>query len=278
MDTDPTSPNYGQFVAAGTPYQSGEGCVYPVQRADALQPAERGWRHLEGLRAGPRQPDGTGSAIHDAGGCGGPSTNPTADPVPNPGSANATDQYVPKHFPFAWFHSLIDDPINCDPTHIANLFSKASGLYHDLQSVATTPEFSWITPNNCSDAHDAVCHGNNLSGGWADPYTPNAPINYTGGLYAADLSWSTSSPRSRPPGVQAERPDRRHVRRGVPRVHVHVQQLQQLDDRPGDRRIVARGRLGRREHQRRERRLRADGTEHPAPHQRRGRPALPGSR
>ncbi len=63
----------------------------------------------------------------------------------------------------------------------------SNGLYHDLQSEATTPAFSWITPNNCSDGHDAVCHGNNLSGGFSDPNTPNAPVNYTGGLYAADL-------------------------------------------------------------------------------------------
>ena len=186
MDTDPTSPNYGQFVAAGTPYQSGEGCIYPASVPTLFNQLNAAGVTWKGYAQDLGNPD-TGSAIHDAGGCGGPSTNPTADPVPNPGSANATDQYVPKHFPFAWFHSLIDDPTNCDPTHIANLFSKASGLYHDLQSVATTPEFSWITPNNCSDAHDAVCHGNNLSGGWADPYTPNAPINYTGGLYAADL-------------------------------------------------------------------------------------------
>ncbi|MBN9621787.1 MAG: hypothetical protein J0H06_02365 [Actinobacteria bacterium] len=70
---------------------------------------------------------------------------------------------------------------------MANLFDANNGLYHDLQSAATTPAFSWISPNNCSDGHDAVCHGNNLSGGFADPTTPNAPVNYTGGLYAADL-------------------------------------------------------------------------------------------
>ena len=32
-----------------------------------------------------------------------------------------------------------------------------------------------------------MCHGNNLSGGFSGPNTPNAPVNYTGGLYAADL-------------------------------------------------------------------------------------------
>ena len=103
----------------------------------------------------------------------------------NPGSANATDQYVPKHFPFPWFDSMLTSG-DC-ASRIANLFSPTNGLYHDLQGESTTSAFSWISPNNCSDAHDAVCHGNNLSGGFSDPNTPNPPVNYTGGLYASDL-------------------------------------------------------------------------------------------
>ena len=72
---------------------------------------------------------------------------------------------------------------------------------HDLQSEATTPAFSWITPDNCSDAHDAICAGNNLSGAFDSSgkpvYSPNGlpayqpeattPTNFTGGLYASDL-------------------------------------------------------------------------------------------
>ena len=94
---------------------------------------------------------------------------------------------MPKHFPFPWFESILQSG-DCNSAHIANLFDRANGLYHDLQSASTTPAFSWISPNNCSDAHDAVCKGNNLSGGFTDPNTPNAtPMNHTGGLYAADL-------------------------------------------------------------------------------------------
>lgn len=56
------------------------------------------------------------------------------------------------------------------------------------------PAFNWITPNNCSDAHDATCKGNNLSGlfdahgspDYSKPLT-TPPKNHTGGLYAADL-------------------------------------------------------------------------------------------
>ncbi len=79
------------------------------------------------------------------------------------------------------------DAGDCNEAHIANLFSSTNGLYHDLQSAASTPAFSWISPNNCSDGHDAVCHGNNLSGGFSGPTTANTPVNYTGGLYSADL-------------------------------------------------------------------------------------------
>ena len=65
----------------------------------------------------------------------------------------------------------------------------------------TVPAFSWITPDNCSDAHDAVCKGNNLSGAFNANGSPNyetgtniaydpeaiPPANFTGGLYASDL-------------------------------------------------------------------------------------------
>ena len=87
---------------------------------------------------------------------------------------------------------------DCDANHIANLDSPTHGLFKDLQKESTTPAFSWITPNNCSDAHDAICKGNNLSGAFdakGNPIyqtpTPNpesaTPKNYTGGLYASDL-------------------------------------------------------------------------------------------
>ena len=101
-------------------------------------------------------------------------------------SANATDQYLPKHFPFPWFESILKSG-DCNSRHIASLFDRTNGLYRDLQRKSTTPAFSWITPNMCSDGHDAVCYGNNLSGGFSNPTTPRAPKNYTGGLYSADL-------------------------------------------------------------------------------------------
>ena len=160
--------------------------------------------------------------------CGGPGTtanNPDTDPTDMSGdfppgvttftAAQPNDQFVAKHFPFPWFESLtgavnasgpptpaLNEPeggSNCDANHIANLDSPTDGLFHDLQRASTTPAFSWITPDNCSDAHDAVCKGNNLSGAFSATGTPdyNSPIpddpesttprNFTGGLYASDL-------------------------------------------------------------------------------------------
>jgi Phosphoesterase family len=183
---------FGQLVSAAGPNAAAgsNGCVYPssVQTLfNQLDAAHVSWK---GYAQDLGNTD-TGSSPHSAGVqyCGAPYSSPGptgSTSFPNPGSANATDQYVPKHFPFPWFQSMLQSG-DCNDAHIANLLSAGNGLYHDLQSESTTPAFSWISPNNCSDAHDAVCHGNNLSGGWANPTTPNPPVNYTGGLYASDL-------------------------------------------------------------------------------------------
>ncbi len=149
----------------------------------------------------------------------------------SPYNPEFSDQYVAKHFPFGWFESLtgvgsgtaLNAPTNggtnCDNNHIANLDNPTNGLVHDLQN-NTVPNFSWITPDNCSDGHDSACKGNNLSGAFGtnadgtdnlnDPiYTPSTtpganctpnctnipsydpeattPRNFTGGTYSADL-------------------------------------------------------------------------------------------
>ena len=98
---------------------------------------------------------------------------------------------MPKHFPFPWFESVLQSG-DCNAAHIADIFDPTNGLYHDLQLPANqVPAFNWISPDNCSDAHDAACKdtggGGNLSGGFSDPNTPRAPVNGSGGLYASDL-------------------------------------------------------------------------------------------
>ena len=186
------NPNYGQVLSPAGPNAAAgtNGCVYPASVPTLFNQMDSAGVSWKGYAQDLGNPDESGPT-HDAGTqyCGAPyaSAGPrVSTSQPNPGSANGTDQYVPKHFPFPWFESILGSG-DCNAQHIAGLFDAENGLYHDLQSAATTPAFSWISPNNCSDAHDAVCHGNNLSGGFSDPNSPNAPVNYTGGLYASDL-------------------------------------------------------------------------------------------
>jgi hypothetical protein len=192
-----TNPNYGQVQsAAGVNAPAGHnGCVYPANVPtlfNQLDEAGVSWKgYAQDLNSSYNgDPHGTAGLTSNSAGvqyCGAPYAAPGAlGTQPNPGAAVGNDQYVPKHFPFPWFESILQSG-DCNSQHIADLFDPSNGLYHDLQSESTTPAFSWISPNNCSDAHDAVCHGNNLSGGFSDPNTPNPPTNYTGGLYAADL-------------------------------------------------------------------------------------------
>jgi hypothetical protein len=201
----------GQFAETGAPYANplaggaaegahgGTGCVYPASVPTLFNQFDAAGVSWKGYAQDLGNADATGPT-HDVNKCGGPG-NPAGVGVTNPGSANATDQYVPKHFPFPWFESLLTSSTDCSSSEIANLDSSTNGLVHDLQSDSTTPAFSWITPDNCSDAHDAICAGNNLSGAFdssGNPvYTPagdnayqpeeTTPTNYTGGLYASDL-------------------------------------------------------------------------------------------
>ena len=184
-----TNPNFGQVVLGGRPQRGGR-----LERLRLRPTVPTLFNQLDAAHVswkGYAQDLNAAQGDHSAGVqyCGAPYASPGATgstAQPNPGSANATDQYVPKHFPFPWFESILQSG-DCNAAHIANVFDATNGLYHDLQSESTTPAFSWISPNNCSDAHDAVCKGNNLSGGFCDPNTPNPPKNHTGGLYAADL-------------------------------------------------------------------------------------------
>jgi len=186
-----TNPNFGQVISPVGPNAAPgtNGCVYPTDVPTLFNQLDEAGVSWKGYAQDLGNPDESGPT-HDAGTefCGAPyaEAGPRGSTTQvNPGSANGTDQYVPKHFPFPWFES-IKAAGDCNEAHIANLFSTTDGLFHDLQSAATTPAFSWISPNNCSDGHDAVCHGNNLSGGFSDPNTPKEPVNFTGGLFAAD--------------------------------------------------------------------------------------------
>ncbi len=134
----------------------GSGCVYPRMVSslpDQLEAAGLSWKaYMEDMGKNPAR---------ESASCGhGPLGAPESTNL-----ASGGDQYAAKHNPFVYFHSIIDDQARCD-AHVVNL----ERLPRDLASVATTANYTFITPNLCSDGHDTHC----LDG-------------RTGGLTAIDL-------------------------------------------------------------------------------------------
>jgi Phosphoesterase family len=224
-----SNPNYGQWTAAAGPnaYNGNSststptklGCVYPSSVPTLFNQFDSAGITWKGYA----QDLGIENSSGGVSACGAPyaSPQPTSSTTqPNPGAATASGAYVPKHFPFPWFESLLGNPNDCNSSHIESMFDDPGhDFYSDLQADESHPDaypnFVWITPDNCSDAHDAECvnngsyyypatqctdpantgatnkglcsEGGNLSGGWDAPDIPATPTNGTGGLYAADL-------------------------------------------------------------------------------------------
>jgi phosphatidylinositol-3-phosphatase len=171
-------------VRPGFPAPDGQtyastGCVYPHSVRtlfNQLDRVHKSWKIYA-------QDMGNDPAREEVYHCGIPG-DPAGTGVVDPGSATPTDQYVAKHNPAAFFHRVFDSPADCrnvvplDGLKAIPGHPRIPSLDADLKSVATTPEFSWITPNNCSNAHDATCVGPNGTGN---------PHDHQGGLFAADL-------------------------------------------------------------------------------------------
>ncbi len=176
----------------------GNGCIFPSQvqtianQLDAAYPANpttnvASWReYAEDMGNDPSRDGGTADPLGGTD-CAHPTVGGTDQTV----TAEAGDQYTNRHNPFVYFHSIIDNTAECDAnvvplgtvkvgqsstfngTQLPDTFT--GHLANDLASEATTPKFSFITPNLCDDGHDATCAGTNIEGG------------KTGGLTAADL-------------------------------------------------------------------------------------------
>jgi hypothetical protein len=133
--TDPTAALDGQAV--------GVGCVFDsavTSLPDQLVAKNLSWKaYMEDMGNTPTRESAT---------CGHPALN-SQDMTQ---VATAADQYATRHNPFVYFHSVIDNQSYCD-SHVVNL----DAFYSDLASVATTPNFSFITPNLCHDGHDSPC-------------------------------------------------------------------------------------------------------------------------
>jgi phospholipase C len=136
----------GVPVPDGNGQVLGQGCVYPASvktLPDQLTAAGQTWRgYMEDMGADPTREKAT------CGSPGSPSGTGTKDPTQ---SATAKDQYAARHNPFAYFHSLLDSGA------CARNVGPLPRLATDLKKVSTTASFSWVTPDLCSDGHDAPC-------------------------------------------------------------------------------------------------------------------------
>jgi hypothetical protein len=137
----------------------GHGCVYPASvktLADQLKQAGLSWKgYMEDMGNDPAR---------EAASCGHPALNGpdrTHTAEGRTAAAPAGDQYASRHDPFVYFHSILDTP-DCT----ANVV-RLDLLSADLQTAATTPNFSFITPNLCHDGHDEPCKTGDEPGGLA---------------------------------------------------------------------------------------------------------------
>jgi len=128
----------------------GDGCAYPPTVstiADQLDAKGLTWRgYMEGMDE--------------------PCDHPPLSDIPaldlHIHAHDWTHRYATRHNPFVYFHSIIDRPEYCSAHDVA-----LTELDNDLRSVATTPNFVFVTPDLCNDGHDPAglahfCEGGHL--------------------------------------------------------------------------------------------------------------------
>jgi phosphatidylinositol-3-phosphatase len=146
--TQADCPTFTDFISLSGPDADGQfvnplgGCVYPPQVqtiANQLEAAGLTWKgYMEDMAA--KAPAEPASCRH-----------PDIGAVDDTQTAEAGDQYATRHNPFVYFHSIIDTP-SCAQNDV-----DLSHLVPDLASAATTPNYSFITPDLCNDGHDEPC-------------------------------------------------------------------------------------------------------------------------
>lgn len=121
----------------------GSGCIYPdaVRTiADQLEQAHLTWGgYMEDMGNGQPPDEAT---------C----RRPKPDAIDCTFMARAKDEYAARHNPFIYFDSLTNAG-SCQQHDVP-----LDRLSRDLQSIESTPNLVFITPNLCNDAHDPVVH------------------------------------------------------------------------------------------------------------------------
>jgi hypothetical protein len=133
----------------------GVGCTYPSQvQSIATQLTAAGFTWKEYAQDMDAEPGVYRTT------CRGPFTQKIIeDPVPA-GNPKTPDDYKAKHNPFVYYHSVFDDLAYCDAHDVP-----LTGFAADLANEATTPNYSFITPNQCDDGHDMpTCSDGSIGG------------------------------------------------------------------------------------------------------------------
>jgi len=139
---------------------SGDGCVYPAYVptiASQLTARHLTWKSYNQDMGNDPKRDGTTATPHGPA-CGHPRLG-SVDKTDVTGPAN--DSYATRHNPFVYFKGIIGNKAYCDD-HVVTL----PPLRRDLRSAATTPNYSFITPNTCFDGHDTPRCQNGTKGGF----------------------------------------------------------------------------------------------------------------
>jgi phosphatidylinositol-3-phosphatase len=138
---------------------SGDGCVYPGYvhtLASQLSARNLTWKDYNQQMGVDPVRDGTTLTTHGPA-CGHPQLG-AIDQTDVTGPAN--DSYATRHNPFVYFEGIIGSQAYCD-AHVVSF----QPLQADLASVATTPNYSWISPDTCADGHDTPTCQNGAKGG-----------------------------------------------------------------------------------------------------------------
>ena len=199
-------PHFEDFVQTGIAPDGqpiGDGCVYPAHVstiANQLETNHLTWgAFMEDMGKDPQRE--SSACAHPA--IGSPDLTEGATPK---------DQYATKHNPFMYFHAIIDSP-SCQQNVVP-----LTKLEDALKSIETTPNYTFISPNLCHDAHDRPCK-NGEPGGlvsaneflrhWV-PLIVNSPAYRADGLLVINfdeaLSIDASACCNQPPGPNTAKP------------------------------------------------------------------------
>jgi hypothetical protein len=151
-------PTFSDFAAPtsmdASGQENGQGCVYPADVPTLMSQMDNAhltWRgYMDGMGTDP---------VRESSTCGHPVVG-SPDPTQLGESAPPYDEYATRHDPFVYFHYVIDNSTECN----ANVVG-LNQLTTDLQSVSTTPNYVFITPNLCNDGHDTPCKDGTGVGG-----------------------------------------------------------------------------------------------------------------